>query len=189
MISGTKTVILIVITILSLMAAPVLAAEQSTGKASKPAASTAQTPTPPATAQPVAPAAPGLQPQLAVPEMSFDFGNVKPDTEVTHDFVMENKGKGELVIESVTPGCGCTVVTFDPKIQPGGTGKISLSIKIAPDWAGKEFVKKALVKTNDPEQRMKQFILTLNGNVEGQTSSTSEPKPSQPESAKSGSGG
>jgi hypothetical protein len=41
----------------------------------------------------------------AVPRnVSHDFGLVQPDSQVTHQFIIENQGEADLIIESVAPG-------------------------------------------------------------------------------------
>ena len=49
------------------------------------------------------------EPQPAVPEMIvaeslFDFGRVLEGTEVVHDFLVENRGTGDLAIDQVRTG-------------------------------------------------------------------------------------
>lgn len=46
------------------------------------------------------------QPVSAVffPEKVFDFGLVLEGKEITHDFVVRNLGKSELLIQNVKPG-------------------------------------------------------------------------------------
>jgi hypothetical protein len=55
-------------------------------------------------AGPASAAAPASSPKLKIAETKFDFGKVKIEVEVNHDFVIENMGSGDLVIDSVTPG-------------------------------------------------------------------------------------
>ncbi|MBF0529372.1 MAG: hypothetical protein HQK55_08895 [Deltaproteobacteria bacterium] len=104
MISGHIRIVALLMAMIVGMVLPVQAGDQTSGKPGKPAAPAAQTTTPPASGQPAAPAPTGPQPELVISEQAFDFGLVQPDTIVTHDFMVENKGRGELVIESVTPG-------------------------------------------------------------------------------------
>ncbi|MEW6266209.1 MAG: DUF1573 domain-containing protein [Thermodesulfobacteriota bacterium] len=53
-------------------------------------------------AAPPAGAAP--QSQVFLTETEFDFGLVKPEAKLTHDFQVQNKGQADLIIESVNPG-------------------------------------------------------------------------------------
>ena len=55
-----------------------------------------------------APAAPETSPteapELAVATPLFDFGRVLDGTEVAHEFLIENRGRGDLAIEKVLTG-------------------------------------------------------------------------------------
>lgn len=55
------------------------------------------------------------------------------------------------------------MVKFDQLIKAGEEGKITLSVTIYPEWAGKRFKKRAVVTTNDPNKN--RFYLTLTGLV------------------------
>ena len=43
-------------------------------------------------------------PVVVFPETTFDFGVVLEGKEVAHDFVVQNRGTSELVIQNVQPG-------------------------------------------------------------------------------------
>jgi hypothetical protein len=43
-------------------------------------------------------------PAVFFPEKVFDFGLVLEGKEVTHDFIVRNQGKSELLIQNVKPG-------------------------------------------------------------------------------------
>jgi len=45
-----------------------------------------------------------LSPSVFVPESRFTFPTVIDGTEVTHDFIIQNKGDAELKIEKVKTG-------------------------------------------------------------------------------------
>lgn len=49
-------------------------------------------------------AEPQNPPQVVVPERSFNFGRVEGGRTLTHDFLIYNKGTGELLIHKVAPG-------------------------------------------------------------------------------------
>jgi hypothetical protein len=67
-------------------------------------------------------------------EYEHDFGKVTEGEKVASIFTFENKGKGPLVILSVTTSCGCTVPKYDTKpIDPGKTG----SLEVVFDSSGK----------------------------------------------------
>lgn len=45
-----------------------------------------------------------LQPRLYIPQMRHDFGEVFETEIFSHDFVVRNRGKADLLIEKVKPG-------------------------------------------------------------------------------------
>lgn len=56
-------------------------------------------------------------------QTTFDFGQIKMNNPVTHEFTFMNAGDAPLVITSVQASCGCTVAKYskDP-ITPGSSG-------------------------------------------------------------------
>ena len=70
------------------------------------------------------------------------------------------------------------MVKFDHKIDPGQSGKISLSVVTEPSWGGERFTKRALVVTNDPKST--RFMLTLSGYVAPADKPEAKP-PAKPE--------
>lgn len=106
-------------------------------------------------------AAPAEQPSLQLPETIYNFGEVPEGTEVEHDFIVQNTGKGTLQIEQVRPSCGCTVASFDQTIPPGGTGKIHLKLHLK-GFQG-SVKKTATIFTNDPVDA--RAVLTLQGTI------------------------
>ena len=46
----------------------------------------------------------GDAPKLVIMELVHDFGEVKAGTPLRHSFKIKNEGKGDLLIQSVTPG-------------------------------------------------------------------------------------
>lgn len=61
-----------------------------------------------------------------------DLGNVKQGNPVTGSFTLTNIGKEPLIIENVTPGCGCTKSDFTKEpIMPGKTGTITATYNAA----------------------------------------------------------
>ena len=68
---------------------------------------------------------------------TFDWGSVFQGEIITHDFKISNPGLTPLIIEDVKPVCGCTKGDWTKTIAPGGTGKVSLSIRTIRLAAGK----------------------------------------------------
>jgi hypothetical protein len=44
-----------------------------------------------------------LPPQAVFPETEYHFEPILEGQEITHDFIVENQGRGELIIQSVRP--------------------------------------------------------------------------------------
>jgi hypothetical protein len=63
-------------------------------------------------------------PQVTVAEPIWDAGIVARGTKVVHEFVLHNRGVQMMAIREVRPSCGCTVVSYDPSIPPGGDGRV-----------------------------------------------------------------
>lgn len=65
--------------------------------------------------------------ELIFNEYEHHFGRVAEGEKVSYQFMFENKGTGDLVLNSVTTTCGCTVPKYDTKpIKPGETGKLEV---------------------------------------------------------------
>lgn len=45
-----------------------------------------------------------LKPKIYLPEIRYDFGKVFEQEKYEHDFVVQNRGKADLIIEKVKPG-------------------------------------------------------------------------------------
>ncbi len=91
----------------------------------------------------------------AAPKMVFDstekiFRNVKEGTTQVAQFTFTNQGDLNLIIDKVSPSCGCTVAKFQKITPPGDKGTITLEL----DTAGitGAFRKSAVVSSNDPSQ-------------------------------------
>jgi hypothetical protein len=60
-------------------------------------------------------------------EYEHDFGKIAEGEKVACIFKFENRGKGPLVLSSVSSSCGCTVPKYDTKpIASGGTGIVEV---------------------------------------------------------------
>ena len=56
---------------------------------------------------------------------TFDFGKIKQSVPATATFVVTNIGNQNLLIETATPTCGCTISDYTKSpIAPGKTGTI-----------------------------------------------------------------
>lgn len=105
------------------------------------------------------PTASGPRPIIEIPKMRHDFGDVYEREKFEYTFAVKNKGKADLVISEVKPGCGCTVANFDKVIAPGQEGKIELVLDGTRVHG--EFSKTAQVFSNDPDHP--ELTLTIAG--------------------------
>jgi hypothetical protein len=95
-----------------------------------------------------------------VAKTRHEAGDIRRGELVTCEFVIENQGMGPLEIAS-KPACGCTVVTHERVIQPGGQAKIKTELRTA--GLRGEFEKTIEVQSNDPAR--KKFQLVVAGRV------------------------
>jgi hypothetical protein len=93
-------------------------------------------------------------------ETTFDFGQVKVNKPVTHEFSFINAGDAPLVITSVQASCGCTVAKYskDP-ISPGSSGYVTATYNAARVGV---FTKTITVNANTGGEAV---VLTVKGEV------------------------
>jgi hypothetical protein len=66
-------------------------------------------------------------PYMYFNEVAKDYGKIKQGDTLFCNFIVENRGKTDLLIKRVVPGCGCTGAKYEQKpIPPKGSGKITL---------------------------------------------------------------
>jgi len=95
-----------------------------------------------------APAAWAAPPRIVVSPASFDFGTLRPAGEVEKEFVIRNHGRGELVIDSISTDCGCTVARdWSRTVKAGGSTVMRVKLT-APSEPGK-LLKTVFIKSND----------------------------------------
>ena len=72
--------------------------------------------------------------EMVFTKYEHDFGKVTEGEKVAYVFSFENKGPGNLVLNSTSTTCGCTVTKYDSKpIAPGGHG----TLEVAFDTSGR----------------------------------------------------
>lgn len=65
-------------------------------------------------------------------EMSYDFGKIKQNVPVNHDFSFTNVSNGPIVIESAIASCGCTTpVKPEGAVPKGKESKINAGFNAA----------------------------------------------------------
>ncbi len=63
---------------------------------------------------------------------TYDFGTIKKDVPVDHEFEFTNTGAGPLLISSVKASCGCTITAYTTEeIQAGGKGFVKATYNAA----------------------------------------------------------
>jgi len=94
---------------------------------------------------------------------SFNFGTVKQQSKVIHEFPFKNMGKTNLIIRKVKASCGCTAV--EPKenvIKPGESSHIKAIFNVGKRRNNQS--KSITVITNDPKNS--KSVLRLKGIVQ-----------------------
>jgi hypothetical protein len=65
--------------------------------------------------------------QIVFNEYQHDFGKVDEGEKLSYTFTFENKGTADLIINSASTTCGCTVPKYDTRpIPPGSSGKLEV---------------------------------------------------------------
>lgn len=106
-------------------------------------------------------AAPALA--LKGPKIVFDakevvFKDVVEGKELTAVFNFTNTGDQNLIIDKVSPSCGCTASRWDKVTPPGQKGAVTLLLDTT--GIGGSFRKSAAVATNDPGNPVVTLIMT-----------------------------
>ena len=112
------------------------------------------------TASMATPASPKAMATFKWVATSFDFGKVKKNVPVVHEFTFINAGSESLVITSVQTTCGCTVTEYskDP-IPSGQKGYVKATYDAANVGV---FTKVITIKANTDEGVV---LLTIRGEV------------------------
>lgn len=99
-------------------------------------------------------------PVFAWSETAFDFGKIKLNVPVTHEFTFVNKGTAPLVISSVQASCGCTVAEYSKEPIPvGQSGFVKATYNAAKAGV---FNKTVTINANTAETTMQ---LSIKGEV------------------------
>lgn len=88
-------------------------------------------------------------PHIAVEPPSFDFGKAVQNKTLQKEFSIRNLGDADLVLDSVTTSCGCTVAEgYTKVVKPGASTHLLVSLQTR-TTSGK-LQKSVLIKSNDP---------------------------------------
>ncbi|MEL7585367.1 MAG: DUF1573 domain-containing protein [Prolixibacteraceae bacterium] len=101
-------------------------------------------------------------PVISFDRMSYDFGNIREGDRPEYTFIIQNKGKRELIIRDIKTSCGCTVVSPAKKVI-GANERVPM--KVIFDSSGKRGRqnKAITIITNDP--KMPTSILRVSTNI------------------------
>lgn len=96
-------------------------------------------------------------PKIAFKKTEIILPNLKEGEKITARFPFSNQGDMNLIIDQVSPSCGCTVPSFTKIVPPGKKGEVSLEL----DTTGitGAFRKQAVVATNDSSNPFVTLIL------------------------------
>ncbi|MCU7496358.1 MAG: DUF1573 domain-containing protein [Ignavibacteria bacterium] len=99
--------------------------------------------------------------KLAVQSPAFNFGDIKPNSFVEHDFVISNTGDDSLVIMDVRASCGCTAAQPEKNVLlPGESAKINVKFNTI-GRVGKQ-QKYVYIISNDKENPETRLSFTAN---------------------------
>lgn len=101
-------------------------------------------------------------PVAFIEKKDIEFGSIKPGEKANCDFILENKGKSNLIIRKTKASCGCTAITMgESTIAPGK----SMTIRATFDSTGKNGRqnKSVTVITNDP--KTPEINLNISGTI------------------------
>lgn len=99
------------------------------------------------------------RPEIVLSETAFDFGSVAQGSKVVREIDIKNTGTADLLIQRVSPSCGCTTTALSSQtVKPGGSEKIRITFDTSGFFGPKK--KTVSVLTNDPENPERVFTLT-----------------------------
>ena len=102
-------------------------------------------------------------PVISFENKEYDFGTIKQQTKVAHNFNFTNTGKSDLIIRKVKASCGCTAVEPKDKVIPPGGSSTIKAIFNAGSRKGNQN-KSITIISNDPKNY--QVSLKMKGIVE-----------------------
>lgn len=103
-------------------------------------------------AAPPAATTPARAPRIAVEPTVFDFGKAQQEKTLEKEFTVRNLGNEDLVIESVSTTCGCTVAEgYSKLIKPGASTPLRVKLQTRTSFG--RMSRSVLIKSNDPSGR------------------------------------
>jgi hypothetical protein len=97
-------------------------------------------------------------PRIAVEPPSFDFGKAVQNKTLQKEFSIRNLGDTDLVLDSVTTSCGCTVADgYGKVVKPGASTHMQVSLQTR--MSSGKLQKSVLIKSNDPAKGLYELKL------------------------------
>jgi hypothetical protein len=101
-------------------------------------------------------------PRIEFDELTFNFGTMYQQEEVSHAFAFRNTGNATLKIEKVRSSCGCTAAMPDKReLAPGEAATLKVTFRSGS--MRDRVVKRVYVDSNDPAQA--RVNLTVTGEI------------------------
>lgn len=89
-------------------------------------------------------------PQMSFDESQHDFGRLSAGESISYSFHFRNTGTADLVINSASATCGCTVADYPKgRIVPGAEGYVTVTFKSA-GKSGQQFQEVTVVTNAQP---------------------------------------
>ena len=68
------------------------------------------------------------RPVISLGTQVYDFGSVAQGAKVVHEFEIKNSGTADLIIQRLSPACGCKATQLTtPVVRPGATEKVRVT--------------------------------------------------------------
>jgi len=109
------------------------------------------------------PSATPAGPRIAVEPTSFDFGSALPNKTLSKEFLIRNLGAADLVIESISTTCGCTVGQLDTRTIKSGVA-VPLRVSLETRSYSGALQRTVLIRSNDPTKGL--FEVKVQANVQ-----------------------
>lgn len=106
----------------------------------------------------------GKLPSVFVEEKEYDFGKIsRKNGLVNKEFIIANKGRGDLVIGDIVTSCGCTSAKLDKTVVAPDSSAV-LTVNFDPNFHEEpqgRFSRSVFVPTNDPNNEEIEFKISV----------------------------
>ncbi|MEK7568158.1 MAG: DUF1573 domain-containing protein [Patescibacteria group bacterium] len=106
----------------------------------------------------------GKLPSVFAEKTEYDFGKIsKKNGLVSAEFIIFNKGKGDLIIGDIVTSCGCTSAKIDKTVVAPNSSAV-LTVSFDPNFHEEpqgRFSRSVFVPTNDPDNEEIEFKISV----------------------------